>query len=157
MATNAKKAKAEPKHHHEKEDFMYFRVDTPLELRKEILKSAIDTTQILRRYESYKGLSHLKSEVYQDFNRVYKDIDDLSRKLRTKDLPVIEKVREDVKKARLSEQKSVVVHQQDFREQINSQMPKQQEAIIEKHALTDQEKLDDELRDIQSRLRKLGS
>ncbi len=133
---------------------MYFRVDYPIELRKEILKAAIDTTQLLKRYESFKALSHLRAEVYQDFNKSYKELEILTKRLTTKDLPVIERVREDIKKARHSEQKMMSsIHELPIPKP--SLMSDKDRESVRSRNLSEDEKLDDELRLIQDRLKRL--
>ena len=154
MAAKEKKTKPSIVHHHEEKSTMYFRLDAPVELRKEILKTAIGTTQLLKRYESFKALHHLKSEVYQDFNKVYKEIDVLTKKLSTKDLPVIERVQENVRKARNAEEKIAHIRQQPI---LKVENPSREEPQKEKHYFSEEERLDSELRDIQSRLRKLDT
>jgi hypothetical protein len=154
MATKEKKTKPSIVHHHEEKSAMYFRVDAPVELRKEILKTAIDTTQLLKRYESFKALHHLKSEVYQDFNKSYKEIEILTKKLTTKDLPVIERVQENVRKARNAEEKMAHIRQQPS---LRVESSIKEDTKEEKHYFSEDERLDNELRDIQSRLRKLDS
>ena len=67
----SKKSPKEERKHHE-DNSMYFKIDLPLELRKEILKTAIEVTQLLKRHEGFKGLRHLRAETYQDFNKIYK-------------------------------------------------------------------------------------
>lgn len=133
---------------------MYFRIDYPIELRKEILKAAIDTTQLLKRYESLKALSHLRSEVYQDFNKKYKELEILTRKLSTKDLPVIERVRSDVKRARSSEQKmmSAINEIPIPKPSVKSEEHRESRQLRQ---LSEDEKLDQELRLIQDRLKRL--
>jgi hypothetical protein len=154
MASKEKKPKSSIVHHHEEKSIMYFRIDNPVELRKEILKTAIDTTQLLKRYESFKALHHLRSEVYQDFNRSYKELEILTKKLGTKDLPVIERIQEDVKKARNAEEKIAHIKQQPIS---MIERPIKEDNKEEKHYFSEEDRLDSELMDIKSRLRKLDS
>jgi hypothetical protein len=155
------KEKVKIKEHKEEKTAMYFKIDSPLSLRKEILRTAIDTTQLLRDYESFKSIKHTKMERYKEFNKVLKDIELLTKKLRSRDLPVINKVQGDIKKAKLLEQKNVLDQEQaqKLKAKIKSNIEFQkkepvQEAKVEQH-LTDEERLEKEIRDIQSRLNRL--
>ncbi|MBI2670897.1 hypothetical protein HYX18_02895 [Candidatus Woesearchaeota archaeon] len=150
---SVKKTHKAEKHHHEEKSVMYFKVDYPLELRKEVLKTAIEATQLLKRYEAFKGLLHLRHETYSDFNKIYKDIEFLSKKLRNRDLPVISKVQEDIKKVKIAEQRKMQMRQQQIVQKI--EMGKSPSVEEHKHHLSEVERLDEELREIQQRLRNL--
>lgn len=144
----SKKIPKEERKHNENSS-MYFKIDLPLELRKGILKTAIEVTQLLKRHEGFKGLRHLRAETYQEFNKIYKEIDLLSRKLRTKDLPVIKKVREEIKKAEVQEQRPVHVVQHPG--PVNALQGTERPRLH----ISEEDKIDNELREIQRRLHSL--
>lgn len=148
--------KNKEKNQHKEKDIMYFKINAPLILRKEILKTAIDTTQILREYESFKAIKHLKLEKYKEFNRVFSEIENLTKKLRAKDLPVISRIQKNINKDTYLEKKTV--RQKEEMEKLKSK-PKVEEPKKEvkvEHHLTEEEKLEHEIMDIQARLNKLN-
>ncbi len=140
---------------------MYFKVDSPLSLRKEILRTAIDTTQLLRDYESFRSIKHAKMERYRELSKVFKEVELLTKKLRNKDLPVISKVQEDIRKAKLLDQRAVLNQEQaqklkaKIRMNIDYQKKEPEPEIKVEHRLTDEEKLEQEIKDIQSRINRL--
>jgi hypothetical protein len=84
-------------HHQHEDDTTYVRIDNALQTRKQVLESAIDITELMKRYESYKVLRELKM-------KEMKKLEILVKKIRTemnayvKNMPKIKEVIEEEKK-----------------------------------------------------------
>jgi len=143
------------KEHKAEKPSMYFRLKSPLDVRREVLISAIDVTQLLRKYEGFKGLRHLRTEIYQDFNKVYHDLEILIKKLRTEDIPVIEGIQKDLKKAKAAEDKMLHMERQEYKHPVKEE--KKEEDIHVSPRFTEDDRLERDLRNIQERLNRLNS
>lgn len=84
-------------HHHAEPDTTYVKIDSALTTRKQILLSAIDVTELMKRYETYKILRELKM-------REMKKLEILTKRIRTeinaylRNMPRIKEVIEEERK-----------------------------------------------------------
>ncbi len=72
-----KRAKKTTRTHHKKEDdsVTYVKVDSPHPLRKDVLETAIESAELLKKWESYHKLKEEKAEIYKKLVGVMKKID----------------------------------------------------------------------------------
>src|SRR3989344_1529773 len=59
---------------------IHIKIDRPIEVRKQILKYAIEVAQLLKSYEDYKELHHKKDQIYSNLSDNFYEIKDLETK-----------------------------------------------------------------------------
>lgn len=134
-----KKHRNKAVHHHHEEDTTYVKIDNALQTRKQVLESAIDVTELMKRYESYKILRELKM-------KEMKKLEILVKKIRTemnsyvKNMPKIKEVIEQEKKE-LKTLHQMEMHKTD------------KPVVVEKEHLTGIEK---EIEEIKAKLNQLN-
>lgn len=133
----------------------YVRVDSPLVIRKGVLQSAIWTTELLRNYERYKVLKEEKAARSKQLVDIFNEIEALFRRLRTSDLPIFDRVEQEIKKSEMFKQR--VTSEPSKTKIVKTQViPKQEVRVVTpKKTVSAQEKLDLDIKDIQDKLNSL--
>ncbi len=134
----------------EEETFAFVKLYDSLEVRKELLKIALDDTKLLRDYEAYKNITKQKEEMIKAFSERMIDINGLVNELRKENFPYIKKVEEELKK----EEEIKRIRNKGMKIKIIKETEKPLK--ITRKPSTQEDKLDVELRDLQNRLNKLG-
>lgn len=87
------------------EENVHVCVDTPVDKRREILQVAIDTVQLMKRYESILQIRRQKEKEYAEFRRVLGSINRMVKEVRFKELPLDA---EDLKHVKAVKSKSIL-------------------------------------------------
>jgi len=111
----------------------YIRLENSLELRKDMLRLALNTAKLLKDNVASKNLREEKNRKIEEVNNKLKEIYLSINSLKSK-LPKIEKPVQEKKIIQKAQSKTV---------------------IKEKHETTEMERLSDELKSIEEKLRKL--
>jgi len=85
-------------------EIMHVRIDNSINTRKEILKTALDTTRLLKDFEKFKDIRERKTNEIKKLHKVFKEIKLLKSHLKRYGLPSLP---EDVKKEIAIRQKKV--------------------------------------------------
>ena len=110
---------------------VHIRIDNPISIRKNILKTAIDTTKMLYSYNEILILRDKETKLINKFKSLYNEINKLQKNLQDSDLP------------KISEKYEAVSHEaENFKE-------------IEPVADNDVDSLMAELRDVERKLKGL--
>ena len=136
-----KKLKHIPKHritHHE--SIKYVMLNNPTYLRKDILLNALDVVKVLKEFESFNQLKARKFKMFGEVNSIMDEIHDSFLALHRK-LPIDESLKQELHK------KMELARPENLKERI--QAPR-------KLDYTEEDKLKDELRLIETRLRRMN-
>lgn len=68
---------------------MHVNIENPVEQRREVLSSVIDSIQMLKNYERYKQMQQEKDIYRKEFRNVIKELNIIMKELQDK-LPIIE-------------------------------------------------------------------
>ncbi len=91
------------------QDSVYVRIDSALTLRREILETAIESTALLKRWESYKILREMKLAEIKELKKIMDNIEKEFREFK-KHLPKVEiKEEEKPREIQKEEKKEAVV------------------------------------------------
>lgn len=112
---------------------VHVRLQSPLNIRKNILGAAIDTANVLKTYDELRRIRNRKEEVVESFNSLFDDVKDLFENIEGKYLP------------------ELPLQEQEFRKVEKKDTKKE----IVKHTDNEVERLKTELEDIERRLRNL--
>ena len=140
---------------HKDKTVTYVRVDNPLIIRKSVLQSAIWGTQLLRNYERYKALKEEKIVRSKQLVEIFNEIEALFRRLRTIDLPVFDRIEQELKKSEVFKERMFAPPTKT--KVLRPQRTLRQEArIVEpKKVISTEERLDIDIKDIQDKLNNL--
>ncbi|MBS3159842.1 hypothetical protein J4436_03560 [Candidatus Woesearchaeota archaeon] len=126
---------------------IHIKIDRPIEVRKQILKYAIEVAQLLKSYEDYKELHHKKDQIYSNLSDNFYEIKDLEKKLtRGHSLPTLKQLGFEEKP---TEKEHIIETTQEIKietKQIITEKPKGDSEI---------ERLKNELKDIENQLKHL--
>lgn len=70
-------------------EIMHVNIENPVEQRREVLSSVIDSIQMLKNYERYKQMQQEKDIYRKEFRNIIKELNIIMKELQDK-LPVIE-------------------------------------------------------------------
>jgi len=135
----------------EEETFAFVKLYDSLEVRKELLKIALDDTKLLRDYEAYKNITKQKEEMIKAFSERMTEINGLVNELRKENFPYVKKVEEELKK----EEEIKRIRNKGMKVKVIKEDVEKPLKITRKPS-TQEDKLDVELRDLQNRLNRLG-
>ncbi len=134
----------------EEETFTFVKLYDSLEVRKELLMIALDDTKLLRDYEAYKNITKQKEVMIKAFSERMTEINGLVNELRKDNFPYIKKVEEELKK----EEEIKRIRNKGMKVKVVNEEMKPLK--ISRKPATHEDKLDQELRDLQNRLNRLG-
>lgn len=142
----------------EKEEVFYVGVKDPIEIRRSILESSKEMVQYLQRAERFKKVRAEKSEQIAKLKETTHEITKLVRKLKaalpkTKLRARLHKHEEEIRK------KVIVKELKEVKEEAKvkkKKVPVKEEEEEKKKPMTELEKLETELGEIESRLTKLA-
>ena len=136
----------------EKEEVFYVGVKDPIEIRRSLLESSKEIVQYLQRAERFKATRTEKAEQIAKLKQTMREITSLTRKLKTA-LPKTQI------RARLHKHEEEVLKEELIEKNIEAAKEKdkvEEEEIKEKPAgMSELEKLETELGEIESRLTKM--
>lgn len=123
----------------QKESPRYVLVNNPTYLRKEILTNALDILKLIKQQDNYKDLKIQRTNIQNNLKILVDDIHDSFLNLHKK-LPMDELLKSELHR------KTEILHR-------TTELP----VIKEVHrSLTDEDKITDELRQVESRLRRMN-
>ena len=134
----------------------YVKVDTPLAIRKGVLQSAIWGTELLRNYERYKSLKEEKVVRSKQLLDIFKEIEVLFKRLRTVDLPVFDRVEEELKKSEVFKERMFAPPQKGKIVKSQATTKPQAKVVEPKKVISTEERLDIDIQDIQDKLNNLS-
>lgn len=82
------------------EESVHICLQTPLDKRREVLQTTIDTMQLLKRYENLIRIRTEKDQDYAEFRRILSNINKMLREVRVRELPLDEEDMRHVKKVK---------------------------------------------------------
>lgn len=142
-------------HKHRDKTVTYVRVDSPLAIRKGVLQSAIWGTELLRNYERYKALKEEKIVRSKQLVEIFNEIETLFRRLRTIDLPVFDRVEEELKKSEVFKER-MFSPPKNAKVVKGNKLVRQEVRVVEpRKVISTEERLDIDIKDIQDKLNNL--
>ncbi len=147
-------AKGSHKQKKKPEDDIHVKVDNPKWLRKEVLTTAIDLINVLKRYESYVELNKHKEHLLKLLKSEMSEVKSLMKELKLKELPLSSKKFNQLKFVK--EEKEEVAKEQKAVER--EEKKHEREVARQKRAMEEREKPLNELEaDLNSLREKLAS
>ncbi len=87
MPENKSSAKARPMQQKDEDSLVYVRLAEPMGTRKAVLNLALDTIQLLKKYDSVRSISMRKQVAKQKLAKTYNEIRRLALNVKMKELP----------------------------------------------------------------------
>jgi len=136
----------------ESKEPVYVQLHNPVEHRKLILRTAIETAKLIQDYEAVRAIKTEKTEVLKKFFKVVSEAKAIQKSLIGTVLPKLkEEPKPKVVEQHVEKVKSTFVKKTEIAKKVEA--PKK--VIEERKSLTDVEKLQQELSDIEGKLAKL--
>lgn len=123
-------------------EIMHVAIEQPVEKRREVLSSAIDTIQMMKNYERLKQMQKEKDVYRKEFKNIIKEVSILVKELKEK-LPKVEEKIQQIKKG--PEQKAIAPA---------PKKPKEEKKVIEVHRRPD-DKFEAEMKLLREKITKL--
>ena len=136
------------KHIHEKKEPVHMMIDQPLLLRKNILSCAIDVTKLLKEYEEFMALKNRKMKTLKLLQREMKTLKSLSNEFNENHFPNVPHELPHQKIERHTEPKQEAISIKELKETLKPHKE-------HKPHLTELDRLNQELRDVESKLNTL--
>lgn len=70
------------------EESVHVRLETPVDKRRAVLQAAIDSMQLMKRYENLLRIRSEKDQEYAEFRRILSNINRMIREVRVRELPL---------------------------------------------------------------------
>lgn len=133
----------------------FVKMDGPLAIRKGVLQSAIFATELLRDYERYKALKEEKAVRSKQLIEIFNEIESLFRRLRTSDLPIFDKVEQEIKKSEMFKQRMFEPPTKTKVVKARTVQKQEVKVVQPKKVISVEEKFDLDIKDIQDKLNNL--